>query len=140
MQQKLKRLQKKEEERNKRAYEREKEKERRNVFNFINRTLGDKEQTETNNCDPTEVDVKQSTSKDLNIEKFKIDEDVNRIEREIIKLNNSLVKYPQGTSGHTNINLQIREKTKELQALKQRERDIIKEQRHRKEKEKMTIF
>ncbi|XP_004928530.2 zinc finger CCCH-type with G patch domain-containing protein isoform X2 [Bombyx mori] len=140
VQQKLKRLQKKEEERNKRAYEREKEKERRNVFNFINRTLGDKEQTETNNCDPTEVDVKQSTSKDLNIEKFKIDEDVNRIEREIIKLNNSLVKYPQGTSGHTNINLQIREKTKELQALKQRERDIIKEQRHRKEKEKMTIF
>ncbi|XP_047039923.1 zinc finger CCCH-type with G patch domain-containing protein isoform X2 [Helicoverpa zea] len=138
VEQKLRRLQKKEEERNKRAYEREKERERHNVFNFLNRTLGDK--TEPDNEPETSLDVKQSSSKVLNVEQFKITEDKKRIEKEIIKLNSSLIKYPSGSNGHRSITLQILEKNKELDSLVQKEKQISKEQSHRKDKEKMTIF
>ncbi|XP_037300231.1 zinc finger CCCH-type with G patch domain-containing protein isoform X2 [Manduca sexta] len=141
VEQRLKRLQKREEDRNKRAYEREKERERRNVFNFINKTLGDKPDQESPAvAAAAAADVKQSSSKDLNIEQFKITEDTKKIERDIIKLNNSLIKYPPGTNGHRSINLKISEKTKELSALQNRERDIVKEQRQRKDKHKMTVF
>ncbi|KAJ0181135.1 hypothetical protein K1T71_003220 [Dendrolimus kikuchii] len=139
IEQKLKRLQKREEERNKRAYEREKERERRNVFNFINRTLGDKSEQETSVA-PAIPDVKQSTSKDLNIEQFKITEDIKRLERDIVKLKNSLMKYPSGSTGHKSVNMQIVEKNKELDKLLRREKQITKEQLHRKDKVKMTVF
>lgn len=139
IEQKLKRLQKKEEERNKRAYEREKELEKRNVFNFINRTLGDKTETEPTVASSM-TDVKQSSSKDLNIEQFKITEDIKRLEREIIKLNNSLVKYPSGSNGRKSVNIQIIEKNKDLNNLLRREKQISKEQLHRKDKAKMTVF
>lgn len=138
VEQKLKRMQKREEERNKRAYEREKEKERRNVFNFLNRTLGSKpDEPEASN---TSMDVKQSTSKDLNIEQFKIMEDTKKVEREIVKLNSSLPKYQPGTPGHMNINMQISEKNKELNQLRSKEREIAKEQNQRKNKQKMMVF
>ncbi|XP_026323554.1 zinc finger CCCH-type with G patch domain-containing protein [Hyposmocoma kahamanoa] len=138
VEQKLKRMQKREEERNKRAYEREKEKERRNVFNFLNRTLG----STPDESEPSKssMDIKQSTSKDLNIEQFKIMEDTKKAEREIIKLNSSLSKYQPGTPGHRNINMQISEKNKELNQLRSKEREITKEQNHRKNKQKMTVF
>lgn len=135
----MKKLQKREEERNRRAYEREKERERRNVFNFINKTLGDKNdepETSTN----AQRDIKQSTSKDLNIEQFKITEDCRKIEAEIVKLTNSLIKYPSGTNGNRSITIQISEKNKELNTLKDRERKISNEQKHRKDKQKMTVF
>lgn len=139
VEQKLKRLQKKEEERNKRAYEREKERERRNVFNFLNNTLGDKlDRPEQSTKAP--IDIKQSTSKDLNIEQFKLEEDCRKIENEIIKLNNSLAKYPQGTSGYRSIALQVAEKNKELSVLRNKETQIAKEQKQRKDKHKMTVF
>lgn len=140
MEQRLKRLQKKEEERNKRAYEREKERERRNVFNFLNRTIGDKVDDDETPAAAPSMDVKQSTSKDLNIEHFKIIENAKKIEREIEKLNSSLVRYPAGSNGHRSINMQIIEKNKELNALRNKEQIISKEQRHRKDKQKMTIF
>lgn len=140
MEQRLKRLQKKEEERNKRAYEREKEKERRNVFNFLNRTLGDNpEDQEAATAAPT-INIKQSTVKDLNIEQFKLTEDTKRIEKELVKLNSSLSRYPSGSNGHNSIKMQILEKNKELTAIKNREHQITKEQTHRKDKQKMTVF
>lgn len=138
MEQRLKKLQKRDEERNKRNYEREKERERRNVFNFLNKTLGNKAEDVPEA--ETSMNVKQSTSKDLNIEQFKISEDKKRIEREIIKLNSSLIKYPSGSNGHKSINMQIIEKNKELTSLTQKEKQISKEQEHRKDKQKMTVF
>ncbi|KAI5630768.1 g-patch domain-containing protein [Phthorimaea operculella] len=139
VEQKLKRMQKKEEDRNKRAYEREKEKERRNVFNFLNRTLGDKTE-ETEGAIAPKIDIKQSSTKDLNIEQFKVTEDVRRVERDIVKLNSSLSRHAAGTPGHRNVNLQIMEKNKELSALRQKEDQLNKEQSHRKNKQKMTVF
>lgn len=137
----LKRLQKREEERSKRAYEREKEMERRNVFNFLNNTLGDKVDVDTEQSKraPT-VDVKQSSSKDLNIEKFKLDEDSKRIECEIIKLNGSLARYPSQSNGYRSISIQIAEKKRELDLLRKKEKEITKEQNQRKDKQKMTVF
>ncbi|XP_041974615.1 zinc finger CCCH-type with G patch domain-containing protein [Aricia agestis] len=138
VEQKLKKIQKREEERNKRAYEREKEKEKRNVFNVINKALGDQTQAEPSRA--PSIDVKQSTSKDLNIEQFKIAEDCRKIEADIVKLKHSLVKYPSGTGGHRSITTQITEKNKELGLLKNKEQQIAKEQKHRKDKQKMTVF
>ncbi|XP_052753899.1 zinc finger CCCH-type with G patch domain-containing protein [Galleria mellonella] len=139
VEQRLKRLQKKEEERNKRAYEREKERERRNVFNFLNKTLGDKsDNVESSAVPPT--GIKESTSKDLNIEQFKIMEDTKKLEREIVKLNSSLARHAPSSNGYRSISLQIVEKNKELSALRSREEVISKEQKHRKDKQKMTVF
>ncbi|CAB3238501.1 unnamed protein product [Arctia plantaginis] len=104
----------------------------------LKRTLGNKAE-EVPEAD-TSVNVKQSTSKDLNIEQFKISEDKKRIEREITKLNSSLIKYPAGSNGHKSINLQIIEKNKELTGLTQKEKQISKEQAQRKDKQKMTVF
>ncbi|XP_063832503.1 zinc finger CCCH-type with G patch domain-containing protein [Ostrinia nubilalis] len=139
VEQRLKRLQKKEEERNKRAYEREKEKEKRNVFNFINRTLGDNEDQESTAA-PSPMDIKQSTTKDLNIEQFKLTEDTKRIEKDLMKLNSSLSRQAPGSNSHNNVKAQIVEKTKELNILRNREQQISREQRHRKDKQKMTVF
>lgn len=136
VEQRLQRLQKKEEERNKRAYEREKERERTNVFNIINQTLGDYSEASP----VPSIDVKQSTNKDLNIEQFKITEDVKKLERDVIKLNSSLGKYPSGTPGYRNIAVQIIEKNKELDSLRRRENQITREQKQRKDKVKMTVF
>ncbi|RVE50404.1 hypothetical protein evm_004941 [Chilo suppressalis] len=138
VEQKLKRMQKKEEERNKRAYEREKERERRNVFNFLNRTLGDT--PEEQEASASSVSLKKSSTKDLNIEQFKITEDLKRLERELIKLNSSLSKYSAGSEGHRSITMHIIEKNKELSALKNKEKQISREQSNRKDKQKMTIF
>ncbi|XP_050358684.1 zinc finger CCCH-type with G patch domain-containing protein [Nymphalis io] len=140
VEQKLKRLQKREEERNKRAYEREKEREKRNVFNFLNNTLGDKPEKTEQLITATSVEIKQSTSKDLNIEKFKLEEDCRKIENEIIKLQSTLPKYPQGTGGHRSISIQIAEKNKELNLLRNKEKQIVKEQKQRKDTQKMTVF
>ncbi|XP_063392792.1 zinc finger CCCH-type with G patch domain-containing protein [Cydia fagiglandana] len=137
VEQRLKRLQKKEEERNKRAYEREQEKERRNVFNFINKTLGDQSKQETA---PPAIDIKQSSSKDLSIEQFKITEDTKKIEKEISKLHSSLCRHSAGSEGFKRINSQIIEKNAELNNLKRKEQLIAKEQNHRKDKRKMTVF
>lgn len=84
--------------------------------------------------------MKQSSSKDLNIEQFKITEDKKRIERDIIKLNSSLAKYAPNSNGYRSINMQIIEKNKELGTLTQKEKQITKEQTHRKDKQKMTVF
>ncbi|XP_047543415.1 zinc finger CCCH-type with G patch domain-containing protein isoform X2 [Vanessa atalanta] len=140
VEQKLKKLQKREEERNKRAYEREKEREKRNVFNFLNNTLGDKPEKTEQLITATSVEIKQSTSKDLNIEKFKLEEDCRKIENEILKLQSTLPKYPQGTSGHRSISIQIAEKNKELNLMRNKEKQIVKEQKQRKDAQKMTVF
>ncbi|XP_038209316.1 zinc finger CCCH-type with G patch domain-containing protein isoform X2 [Zerene cesonia] len=139
VEQRLKRLQKKEEERNKRSYEREKERERRNVFNFLNKTLGDSAE-KSEPTPATSIDLKQSSSKDLNIEQFKIEEDSRKIENEIIKLRNTLSRYPAGTNGNRNVGNQITEKNKELAALKQKGQQIAREQKLRKDKQKLTMF
>ncbi|XP_068628671.1 zinc finger CCCH-type with G patch domain-containing protein isoform X2 [Battus philenor] len=140
VEQKLKRLQEKEEERNKRAYEREKERERRNVFNFLNRTIGDSNERAESSAETSFADVKQSTNKDLNIEQFKITQDSKRLEQELTKLQNSLSRYSSGSSMALTLKHQISDKTKELEALKNREQLIEREQRHRKDKKKMTVF
>ncbi|XP_050665384.1 zinc finger CCCH-type with G patch domain-containing protein isoform X1 [Leptidea sinapis] len=139
IEQMMKRRQKKEEERNKRAYEREKERERRNVFNFLNKTIGDSAGTcETSSS--TSIDIKQTSSKELNIERFKIEEGSRKIENEISKLKTILAKYPQGSNGHRSVSLQISEKNRELGVLKQQETQINREQKNRKDKQKMTVF
>ncbi|XP_013144280.1 PREDICTED: zinc finger CCCH-type with G patch domain-containing protein [Papilio polytes] len=140
VEQKLKRLQKREEERNKRAYEREKERERRNVFNFLNRTLGDSSGKPETSTETSLTDIKQSTNKDLNIEQFKITQDTKKLELELNKLKNSLNKYSSGSSVSLNIKSQIAEKSRELDNLKNREQNIEKEQRRRKDKKNMTVF
>ncbi|GBP66785.1 Zinc finger CCCH-type with G patch domain-containing protein [Eumeta japonica] len=137
---KLKRIKKREEERNKRAYEREKEKERRNVFNFLNRTLGDKSEDQDTSPNIFSSDIKSSTNKDLNIEKFKITEDVKRVERELNKLKNTLGKHAELTNGYKNIIAQISDKKKELNILKNKEKLITKELTQRKDKKEMTVF
>lgn len=133
-------MQRKDEERNKRAYEREKEKERRNVFNFLNKTLGDRGDKEAPPATTSAAAIKQSTSKDLNIEQFKITEETKRVEREITKLNASLTRHSAGTDGHRTVNRQIAERSKELASLKNKGQQISNEQQLRKDKHKMTVF
>lgn len=106
------------------------------MFNFLNNTLGNK--SDSNSA--STVDVKKSSSKDLNIEKFKIEEDCKKIEAEILKLNSSLLKYPSGSNGHRSISMQLAEKNKDLSLMRNKEKQIFNEQKQRKDKQKMTVF
>lgn len=133
-------MQNKQEERNKRAYDREKERERRNVFNFLNKTLGDKADKEAAPATTPATAIKQSTNKDLNIEQFKIMEETKRVEREISQLNASAARHLAGTDGLRNVHRQIAEKNKELNNLKNKGQQISNEQQLRKDKVKMTVF
>lgn len=141
MEEKLKRMQKKEEEKQKRIYEREVEKERRNVFNFLNRTIGNqsKDANKTKESEQSS-DIKLTSSKDLNIEQFKITEDTKKLARDILKLKSSISRHSEGTPAYRHAKMLILDKEKELDLIKNKEQRIIKEQQQRKDKQKMTVF
>ncbi|KAF5273034.1 hypothetical protein FQR65_LT04776 [Abscondita terminalis] len=138
---KLKQLQKKQEKRNQKAYEREKRK--IDVFNFLNETVA-REKTETA---PTisknkhRQDIKTETSRSLNVASLKIDEDIKRIERELFKIRESLSRHRDSQSQiNKTLKQKLIAKQQELQTLKMKSSNITNEQSLRNDKKKLTIF
>lgn len=118
-------------------YEKEKEREKSNVFSFLNSTLsGSNSSAEPSNS----VNLTKSTSKGLNVERFKVGEDIRRAERDMAKLRQSLTRHSEGSIAHTAIKDKLRQAQGQLDKLQDCERSIIREQSHRENKKKLAVF
>lgn len=141
---KLKKLKNKEERNSARAYEQERQK--TDLFSFINDQIFANPTTSTGTPPLTEMtkrpktDFKAHTNKSLNVETLKIGEDIRRMEKEIMKLESSLRRHKTGTPMSQQINKQLNARNTELKSLRQSENCLRKEQGFRKDKSKLTIF
>lgn len=143
---KLKRQKERQELINAKAYEREKAKQ--DVFSFINNSvLNAMPSTSTshqnsvhNNKDRPRMDYKAQSTKTLNVESFKIGEDIRRMEKEIQKLQDSLRRNKSESPITQQLNKQIDLRKTELDRMKRSEIRLKNEQSQRKDKSKLTIF
>lgn len=138
---KLKRLQKKQEQQNIRAYEREKKKV--NVFNFLNQTLS--KQTDSQACSLSKSrhrqEIKKESSRNLNVASLQIDEDIKRIERDVFKIKESLSRHlDRNSQMHKKLREKLSNKQAELETLKSKASNISHEQNIRNNRKKLTVF
>ncbi|XP_077286859.1 zinc finger CCCH-type with G patch domain-containing protein isoform X2 [Arctopsyche grandis] len=144
----LRRLEKKKEEREKRTYERLKNRKENSVFNFLNNTLSGHSSRDSDNKNSSadqsknknSVDMKSSSCKSLNIEQFKLAESINRTEKDIAKLKDSMKRNIKDSSVHNGLSVQLMSKLEEVEKLKKMQSNISKEQTSRKDQRKLTIF
>lgn len=141
---KLKRQQERQEIINAKAYEREKL--NQDIFSFLNQNvLNSMPSTSTSQstskaATKPKLDIKTQTNRKLNVESFKIGEDIRKIEKEIQKLQESLRRQKDGTQISQQLNMQLDIRKTELELMKQSETCLQKEQNIRKDKTKLTIF
>lgn len=138
----LKQLKKKQEAANEKAYARELQK--TDVFSFINDNIfsgSAKASTSATTNKPVErKDFKNQTNLNLNVEKFKLGEDIRRKEREIEKVQIALQRHKLGTPMHKQLTTQLQARRNELTVMKKSENNMTREQNFRKDKTKMTVF
>ncbi|KAJ6633505.1 Zinc finger CCCH-type with G patch domain-containing protein [Pseudolycoriella hygida] len=140
---KWKKQQKKQEEINMRAYEREQHS--NNVFNFLNdiaSLAGCSDRTETQFHKPQteKKDFKSHSTKNLNVAGFQIAEDIKKLEKDIQSVQNSMARQQRGSIIYNKLSGQLNLKNAELNNLKKSERNVKTEQVFRKDKCKLTIF
>lgn len=145
---KLKRQQEKQELLSAKAYEREKQKQ--DIFNFLNQnifnsmpsTSGSQNTNKETKRAKTDIktDIKTQTNRKLNVESLKIGEDIRKMEKEILKLQESLRRQKEGTQISQQLNMQLDIRKTELDRMKKSESCLQNEQSLRKDKSKLTIF
>lgn len=139
---KLKRLQRQQEIRSQKAYEREKNKV--DVFSFLNNTLGKNEETpDTSTLRKTKhrSEIKNESSRSLNVAAMKIEEDIRRCERDLFKIRESLTRHSDKNSQvYKKLVNSLHAKQNEIESLKEQAVNIKNEQSVRYDKKKLTIF
>lgn len=148
---KLERIQRRQDKRNVKAYERGQQKDKKmDVFSFMNKTVfndinndaGDDQEAMTMKAvaHTPVVDIKKETNKNLNVASFQIAENIRKKEKEINVLEQSLKRHKSGTPVHVSIQSKLSARIKELNQLKYSETSIAREQNVRNNKSKLTIF
>ncbi|CAG9835577.1 unnamed protein product [Diabrotica balteata] len=134
---KMKRIQRKQENQSRKAYERDKKKE--DLFTFINKTV--QATGSQNDKLETRQDIKKGSSRDLNIRSMTIQEDIRKAERELDQLQSSLARHTDQTSEiHKKIRDKITRLLAELTNLQKQAQMIKNEQGIRENKKKLTVF
>ncbi|XP_078045261.1 zinc finger CCCH-type with G patch domain-containing protein [Augochlora pura] len=137
----MRKQQQKLEQQRERQYQREKRRDEKNVFNFINATLGDKPKNETQTSSTkSKNDLKTESNRQLNVASLQIGENILRVERESSKLRESLARHAKGSIQYNTIAMKYNEKQKELVDLRASEKNITAEQNQRKNRAKLSIF
>ncbi|XP_043500438.1 zinc finger CCCH-type with G patch domain-containing protein [Polistes fuscatus] len=141
---KMRKKQQKLERQRQREYEREKEKEQSNIFNFLNTTLNttlvENKNKDVASTSKSKCNLKTESNWKLNVANFQVGEDINRLERESLKLKNSMTRHSKDSTPYKNILAQYNEKQKKLIELRACEKNIAAEQTQRKNKAKLSIF
>lgn len=141
---KKRREQKKLERKRQREYEKEKKKEQNNVFNFLNTTLNstliENKNKNTPSTSKSKQNLKSESNWNLNVANFQVGEDITRLERESLKLKNSMTRHSKDSTLYKSILAQYNQKQKELTDLRACEKNIMAEQTQRKNKAKLSIF
>ena len=120
----------------------------KSLFDFINVKLGNKHQEKTelkkeskDKSGPGKSSIRDETDADIKLRKFKMSEQVSRLEKEIAKLTESharlVGKDPVVAASVSN---KLESKRRELFSLKNAEKKLNKEEGSRKSKSKLTIF
>ncbi|KAJ8947035.1 hypothetical protein NQ318_019927 [Aromia moschata] len=102
---KLKKMQRKQELQNQKAYERQCKKV--DVFNFINETLSEGNNQKSEDSHTERQKIKKECSRSLNIRSLQIADNIRRIERDLETLKNSLARH---TDASSNIHLKLKDK------------------------------
>jgi len=117
------------------------------VFDFINSKLTHQTAKVSNVADDSRSQAKmaavsQLSRKTLNLRSFKIGEDIRRTERDMVKLKESLQRQRNRGDSASAAQIQSRldEKQKQLEQLRNSDRNIANEQKQRKSSSKLTIF
>lgn len=136
---KLKRLKKKQEQINEKAYV--KKAKETDVFSFINqRVFNQAPKTVVCKEKAKATDLKSESGKNLNVAEFKITENIRKKEKEISTLNQSIGRHKAGTPVYLNLKTQLEGKKLELDNLRKSENSIKNEKASRHNKTKLSIF
>lgn len=131
----LKKEQKRQEALSRKAYERQKEK--TDVFEFLNKTIS----STSSKKQDVRQNIKEGTNRDLNVASLKVDEDIKRVEIELVKIKESLTRHNNPkTTMHTSLQQRLASKQNELQRLHDYGKKVRFEQTLRKDKKKLTVF
>jgi len=137
---KMRKQQQKLEQQRERQYQKEKQKEDNNVFNFINKALGDKSKDNTASSSQSKDKLRTESNRNLNVASFQVGVNINRLEKESAKLKESLARHAKGSVLYNSIVMKYNEKQKELTNLRASEKSIVAEQNQRKNKAKLSVF
>ncbi|XP_058802705.1 zinc finger CCCH-type with G patch domain-containing protein [Phymastichus coffea] len=137
---KMQRQKKKMDQQRQKEYLKMKHREKNDVFNFMNTTLGDKRKDSESSSSKTYKDLKKESDKNLSVVSYKIGGDISRLEKESSKLQKHLKQFSQGSVQYNNIASKYNETQKQISKLKASEKRIASEQNQRKLKMKMTEF
>lgn len=133
---KLKRLQRKQQRQNERVYEQQCK--QKNVFDFINNTLAKTTSTSITNDRRA---LKEESHRNLNIEDFKITENMKKIEDNLVILKNSLNRQTDKSSKtHQHIVNKIRDQEHQYQIYQKQAQMIKNEMNLRNDRKKLTEF
>lgn len=136
---KLKRLKKKQEQINVKAYE--KQAKQTDVFSFINqRVFNQAPKSVVTKEKSKSTDLKSESGKNLNVAEFKITENIRKKEKEISTLNQSMSRHKVGTPVYLNLKTQLGVKKLEMENLRKSENSIKNEKASRHNKTKLSIF
>lgn len=137
---KLKRLQRRQEVLSRKAYEREKN--RTDVFNFMNENLSVKRrETHQEIKSNHRKEIKDESRRSLNVASLQVEEDIKRCERDLWRINESLTRHTDDRSQmHRNLKMKRNVKMNELKILQAKAVNIKNEQNVRNDKKKLTIF
>lgn len=136
----LKRMKKKQEGLNAKAYAKPKPKD---LFSFINNTIFSSPSppaSSKNRANASTSDFKSHSTQNLRVESFKISEDIRKKEREMQKIEESMRRHQNGSALFQQLSSQLNAKKSELSKLRKSETSLAKEQNQRKDKTKLTIF
>uniref|UniRef100_A0A182SA81 Zinc finger CCCH-type with G patch domain-containing protein n=1 Tax=Anopheles maculatus TaxID=74869 RepID=A0A182SA81_9DIPT len=144
---KLVQLKKRQEKRDAKDYERRAKADKaKDVFSFINEQVfsgggeSSKSKPSSRQGELTRHDLKEHSSKNLNIASLKLSEEIRRTEADVERLKIALTRHKAGTPASDNLRRQIDAKRVEISRLQASEYNISKEQQLRTDKKKMTIF
>ncbi|XP_052866681.1 zinc finger CCCH-type with G patch domain-containing protein [Anopheles cruzii] len=146
---KLVQLRKQQEKRDARDYSRRQEAaaKRKDVFSFINEQIfagghgSKRDPNHRQQSSPvTTRDLKEHSSKNLNIASLKLSEEIRRAEAEVERIKIALTRHKTGTPTGDSLRRQLDAKRAEIARLQTTEGTISKEQQLRSDKRKMTVF
>lgn len=86
------------------------------------------------------VTLASSSRKGLNVERFRLDENIKKVQKDIVKFKQSLQRQEKGSVAHSAINSKLEEAQSELSKLQNSDKLIAKEQNQRDANKKLAVF
>ncbi|KAL0274083.1 UNVERIFIED_CONTAM: hypothetical protein PYX00_006599 [Menopon gallinae] len=134
----MKQIQKKQEKMLQRSYEREKN--RTDVFMFLNKNLGQSNKNESRDQKNTQKQLQSESTRSLNVTSLQLAEEVRKVEKEVKSLKNSLSRYSNQSKEFSVLKEKLNDRQTKLSQLKASEQRIANEQELRRDRKKLTVF